>query len=205
MDILLGDLRGQSLSMRYLLDEAAERLKRFSRQGLHYMLYPWGPSTRQGLPSFSSLHNKNGALVCKAEIVAGMGHALGMEVITPPGATGEVDTDVSAKARATVDCLQRNDFVLTHFNGSDEAGHRCNPQEKADFIARIDKEFLGYVLENIQQPLKIIICGDHITSSVTGKHSRGKVPVVAAYTNEKFNKVMNSYKDILNFLMKECD
>ena len=205
MDTLLKDLREQSLSMRYLLDEAAKRLAGFSRDGLHYMLYPWGPSTRQGLPSFNSLHQEQGALVCKAEIVAGMGHALGMEVVTPPGATGEVDTDVAAKARATVTCLQHNDFVLAHFNGSDEAGHRRNPQEKADFIARIDKEFLGYVLENIQEPLKIIICGDHITSSVTGKHSRGKVPVVAAYTNKKLHKVMNSYKDILNFLMKECD
>ena len=205
IDVLLKNLREQSLSMRYLLDEASKRLEGFSRQGLHYMLYPWGPSIRQVLPSFYGLHQQQGALVCKAEIVAGMGHALGMEVVTPTGATGEVDTDVAAKARATVDCLRRNDFVLTHFNGSDEAGHRRNPQEKADFITRIDREFLGYVLDQVQEPLKIIICGDHITSSVTGKHSRGKVPVVAAYTNKKLNKVMNSYKDILNFLMKECD
>ncbi len=202
---LLGALRACSLSMRYLLEEAEARLAGFARQGWHYGLYPWGPSVRKRLPSFQSLHGKQGALICKAEIVAGMGYALGMEVIMPPGATGETDTDLLAKARATVDCLQRKDFVLAHFNGSDEAGHRRNPQEKADFIARIDREFLGYVLEKVQEPLKIIICGDHITSSVTGKHSRGKVPVIAAYTNKKLHKVMYSYKNILNFLMKECD
>ena len=60
MERLLGALRQHSLAMRYLLDEAAKRLQRFSRQGLHYSLYPWGPSTRQSLPSFQSLHGLQG-------------------------------------------------------------------------------------------------------------------------------------------------
>ena len=55
--------------------------------------------------------------------------------------------------------------------------------------------------------LRIIICGDHVTSSVTGKHTRGKGPVIAAETNGNghFVQQILNYKDIVNFLMKESD
>jgi 2,3-bisphosphoglycerate-independent phosphoglycerate mutase len=50
--------------------------------------------------------------------------------------------------------------------------------------------------------LKILICGDHVTSSVTGKHTDGMVPVIAAYTNKQSKIKINSYEDILNFSVK---
>ena len=56
----------------------------------------------------------------------------------------------------------------------------------------------------MQEPLKIIICGDHVTSSVTGKHDRGEVPVIAWRNGEAASKLEN-YQDIIKFLMKVCD
>ena len=76
-----------------------------------------------------------GGAVCKAEIVIGIAKALGMDVITPPNATGDVDTDIMAKAEATLAMLQQADFVIAHFNGSDEASHRYDYQGKADLSA----------------------------------------------------------------------
>ena len=202
---LLADLKNSSLAVKYFLQEAEARLKSFSYDGVHYALYPWGVSARQSLPSFYNLHKLRGGAVCKAEIVRGIGKALGMEVLVPKNATGDVDTDLTAKAEATLELLQQYDFVVVHFNGTDEAAHRYDALEKVEFLERIDREFLGKVLDEAREPLKIVICGDHVTSSVTGKHDSGAVPVVAACTDGSVAVKLENYQDIIKFLMKECD
>lgn len=206
LEELLADLKASSLVLKYFLQEAELRLQKFSHDGLHYTLYPWGVSERQTLPQFYDLHKLRGGTVCKAEIVCGIGKALGMEVVVPAGATGDVDTNLSAKAEATVKLLQQYDFVVAHFNGTDEAAHRCDALEKVAFIERIDREFLGTVLNGMQEPLKIVICGDHVTSSVTGRHDEGAVPVLAARTDGSIGSIkIKNYNEIIKFLTKECD
>lgn len=201
---LLAELRSKSLSLNYFLQEAEKRLAPFSKKSLRYMLYPWGASAREELPRFYDLHHLQGGAVCKAEIVRGIAKALHMEICVPQGATGDVDTNVAAKAAATVQLLEKNDFVIAHFNGSDEAAHRYDASGKAAFIEKIDREFMAAILANITEPLKIVICGDHVTSSVTGRHGKGAVPVVAAAINmDRRTIAINSYHDILKFLMRE--
>lgn len=203
---LLRELRQQSLAINYFLQETAKRLQPLAHDGLHYELYPWGPSARQGLPSFTELHGLKGGAVCKAEIVRGIAKALKMDVLTPITATGDVDTDVRAKAEGALTLLEQNDFVIAHFNGSDEAAHRYDYQAKADFISRIDEQFVQTIAAQYKEPLRVVICGDHVTSSVTGKHSDGCTPVIAGYLNTSGRHIeLTSYRDILNFLMKESD
>ncbi len=206
IEALLEPVRGKSLAISYFLNEANKRLETFSHDGLRYLLYPWGASARQTLPSFASLHGLRGGAVCKTEIVVGIARALGMELCVPPTATGDVDTDIAAKAAGALDLLKRNDFVIAHFNGSDEAAHRYDYAAKADFISRIDRQFLHTIANNYREPLKIVVCGDHVTSSLTGKHSDGCTPVVAGYLNAAARPCsFTSYKQILDFLMKESD
>ncbi|MDO5787684.1 MAG: hypothetical protein Q4P09_08265 [Phascolarctobacterium sp.] len=210
VDELLEPLRRASLSLNYFLSETNKRLAFLAHDGLHYILYPWGPSARQTLPSFESLHGIKGGAVCKAEIVVGIARALGMEVLIPPTATGDVDTDVAAKAEATLELLQRNDFVIAHFNGSDEASHRYDYAAKAAFITKIDQEFLRPLANRLSEPVKVIVCGDHVTSSITGKHGAGCTPVIAGYLRGDLLSDCRTwqpknYHQILNFLMKESD
>ena len=138
------------------------------------------------------MHGIKGAAVCKAEIVRGIARALKMPVPDLPTATADIDTDICAKAGQTIKFLKDCDFVVTHFNGSDEAAHRYDYTGKADFITRIDEDFgsdeaahrydytgkanfitridedfIGPVLKSVKEPLKILICGDHVTSSAT--------------------------------------
>lgn len=202
---LLAELKSNSLSIKLFLEQAEEKLKKYSRCGLTYKLYPWGVAKRETLPSFYNLHKIRGGVVCKAEIVKGIAKALGMDIAVPRKATGDIDTDIKAKALASVEMLESNDFVLAHFNGTDEAAHRYNHREKAEFIEKIDSEFLELVLAKVREPLKIIICGDHVTSSVTGKHARGKGPVIAANLGTDKKIELKNYQDIIKFIMKECD
>ncbi len=206
IDELLSGIKAKSLLLKTFIDETTEKLKPFAKNGVTYRIYPWGPSERKELPTFYGLHGIKGAVVCKAEIVRGIAHALKMPAPVLPGTTADIDTDISAKAVQTLNFLQDYDFVAAHFNGSDEAAHRYDYRGKADFITRIDRDFIGTVLQKTKDPLKILICGDHVTSCVTGKHSAGKVPVIAACVNCDNNApVIGDYHDIHKFLMGASD
>lgn len=206
IDLLLSGLKDKSLLLKTFIDETTEKLKCFARNGVTYSIYPWGPSERKVLPSFYGLHGISGAAVCKAEIVRGIARALKMPAPELEGTTADIDTNISAKTTQTLKFLKDYDFVVAHFNGSDEAAHRYDYRGKADFITRIDREFIGPVMQEIMQPLKIVICGDHVTSCITGRHSANKVPVIAAAVNYDNNvPVIGTYHDIHKFLMGASD
>ena len=209
LEELLGPLREASLSMRVFMDQADRILEDYSRNGLRYRIPPWGPSCRTALPSSRSLNGRDGALVCQTEIVRGIGHALDMEVPPLEGCTADIDTDIRAKLEATRDMLKKYPFVLAHFNGADEAAHRHDYEGKAAFVARIDREFLGPLLESADEPMRILICGDHVTSSVTGKHTRGGGPVIAAVVPPAAEgsqiPPLRTYRDIIQFITKESE
>ena len=120
--------------MKHLIEESSKILEKINKAGVRYMLYPWGASPREVLPSFFEINKLSGALVGKAEIVQGIGKALGMEIPVLTEATGDVDTSLSEKLEATKNTMATHDFVVVHFNGSDEAAHSLNPAEKQDFI-----------------------------------------------------------------------
>lgn len=207
VDELLKELRESSLAMNLLLQESDKILQPYSRGGLTYRLYPWGASCRTELPSFAELNGVQGAIVCQTEIVRGIGRALKMDTPELQYCTADIDTDIREKTAVTKKLLAKYPFVMTHFNGADEAGHRHDYEGKAAFLTRIDKEFLGPLLETIREPLRIVICGDHVTSSVTGRHTRGAGPVIAAETGGAGQPAQSIcyYGDIVKFLMKASE
>ena len=202
VESLLAELQASCLELRLFLKESARILQPYARQGLHYALYPWGPSARTTLPSFARLNGQQGALVGKAEIVQGIGKALQMQVPALPHATGDTDTDLAEKLQVTLQMLQQYPFVVTHFNGADEASHRHDYEGKAAFIEKIDREFVGPLLTVWTEPLKILVCGDHVTSSVTGRHTNGPVPVIATATQSGAKISLHDYQELLNFSVK---
>ncbi|HBX75872.1 MAG TPA: hypothetical protein DEG55_07070 [Acidaminococcaceae bacterium] len=204
---LLAELKESSLAMKVFMQETDQILQQYNRNELTYKLYPWGASCRTEMPSFEALNGMKGALVCQTEIVRGIGKALKMEVPELSYCTADTDTNIREKLAVTRKMINRYPFVMTHFNGTDEAAHRHDYEGKAEFIARIDKEFLEPLLDTAEEPLRIVICGDHVTSSVTGKHTRGRGPVIAAETRtgHRPSSGIATYKDIVNYLMKESE
>lgn len=204
---LLGDVIRRSVILTDFLEQAKTKLCKFEKNGIHYELYPWGVSVKTVMDSFAQRHlGMKGAAVCSAEIVKGIADTLKMEAPKMVNTNGETDTDLKEKAAVTTQMLKANDFVLVHFNGSDEAAHRKNYHEKAEFITRIDTEFLATVLSNITEVTKIFICGDHGTSSVTGKHLAAPVPFVAGIVGgEGIIPPINTYEDIWSFLYERSN
>jgi len=162
-------------------NELAERLARFSRDtlALHrpYTVLNWGQAVKGELPAFSSLHmagngaGRSGAMVSKTDAPIGIAVAMGMECPEIPSATGDTDTDLHAKAAATIELAGRHDFVMLHIGGPDEATHRQNPVEKAEFIRRADIELVGPILDSLGEGDRVMLTCDHAALCKTAGHT----------------------------------
>jgi 2,3-bisphosphoglycerate-independent phosphoglycerate mutase len=97
-----------------------------------------------------------------------------------------VDTNLLGKAEMACSLLKEYDFILVHINGTDEASHRYDYRQKIEFIERIDRELVGYIhnhLNHMDEEIRLLICTDHATSPISGKHAA--VPVPYIYWNSK--------------------
>jgi len=139
---------------------------------LDFNLYPWGESKKQKIPSFYSIHKLKGAVVCKTEIVKGIGLAMGMYCPKIDKLTADIDTNLKNKREYALKLIKDYDFVLLHINGADEAAHRKNKREKEEFIKRIDREVIKFLKE---KDINLIVTSDHGTSCESGKHVNGLV------------------------------
>ena len=138
-------------------------------------LIPWGQSAAgTPIPLLRGC-----ACVCATPVVRGIARALGADCITPDGATGDVDTDLIAKREAALAAAQSRPLTVLHLNGADEASHRGNAAQKADFLRRADT----FVVEPLAQAgIPLLVCADHGAEPADGSHSGGLQPFVLANT-----------------------
>lgn len=110
-------------------------------------------------------------LVSGPGAAAGIGRLLGAAVVVPEGATGDVDTDLNAKAAAALRALDAGQDVVVHVGAADEAAHRGERDAKRIAIERADALLVA--------PLRIAaraagatltVTSDHGTCPWTGRH-----------------------------------
>jgi 2,3-bisphosphoglycerate-independent phosphoglycerate mutase len=116
-------------------------------------------------------------VVCGPGAAAGVARLLGFEVHIPLGATGDVDTDLSAKAEAAVRAAADGHEVVLHVGALDEAAHRRDPVAKRRALERVDAQLIA--------PLAAVadllaVTSDHSTCPRTGRHGAEPVPLVVA-------------------------
>jgi 2,3-bisphosphoglycerate-independent phosphoglycerate mutase len=111
---------------------------------------------------------------------AGCARLLGAALIVPPGATGDVDTDLHAKARATVDAIERGARrVVVHVGAPDEAAHRRDAGAKAQALEALDAALLAPLSDAVAHAGgTLAVCPDHGTDPVDGTHDAAAVPAL---------------------------
>lgn len=154
----------------------ADKLAEFSREMLKkfapYTVFNWAQSVPGSLPQFADLHGGlTGAMVSATHAPMGGAIAMGMTCPTLPGTTGDTDTDLLAKAEATLALAASHDFVMVHVGGPDEATHRQDEREKADFVARLDRELMAPILAGVPDGTRIMVTCDHMALCSTGGHT----------------------------------
>ena len=141
------------------------------------MAWFWGEGRAPRMSPWSELYGLSGAVVGAVDLVRGIGRLAGLDVIDVPGATGDLDTDYGAKARAAAAALDDHDLVWVHVEAPDEATHMGDLHAKVRAIERIDAEVLAPLLAAPQRPAAMVL-PDHHTRLSTRTHADPPVPFV---------------------------
>jgi len=120
-------------------------------------------------------------LVCGPGAAAGIGRLLGARVVIPDTATGDVDTDLDAKASAALLALDLGDDVVVHVGAPDEAAHRLDPRAKRAAIEDADARIVAPLRRAADAAgATLAVTSDHGTCPRTGRHDAAPVPLVVA-------------------------
>lgn len=157
-----------------------ERRRKEGKPIANYLLIR-GAGTYPNIPmKFTEQWKVKAAGVIAVALVKGVARAVGFDVYTPEGATGEYNTNEMAKAKKAVELLKDYDFVFLHFKPTDAAGHDNKPKLKAELIERADR-MIGYILDHVDlEEVVIAITGDHSTPCEVMNHSGDPVPLLIA-------------------------
>jgi 2,3-bisphosphoglycerate-independent phosphoglycerate mutase len=124
---------------------------------------------------FAKKFGISGSVISAASLVNGIGSAVGLSRVPVEGITGSQDSNIPNKITAAINELTTRDFVLVNIKGGDESGHDGLPEQKRDFITKIDRALSP--LLNLNDCI-IVICSDHSTPCCIKDHSADPVPVL---------------------------
>ncbi len=147
-------------------------------------IWLWGQGKRAALPPFNEKFGLKGATVCAVDLVKGISSLIGFTTPHVEGATGYLDTDYGAKARAALELLSSHDIVYIHVEAPDEASHNGSVTEKIKAIERIDAQVLGVLLKEAGGDTRFLIVTDHATPITMRTHFATPVPFAVYDRNE---------------------
>lgn len=157
-------------------------------------IWPWGGGYRPDMLTLSQRYPsiRNGAVISAVDLIRGIGHYAGLDIIKVPGATGLADTNYEGKAEAAIEALRRYDFVFLHIEASDEAGHDGDLDLKLKTIEYLDSRIVKPIFEAIQSSpadfgdnVSIAILPDHPTPVEIRTHVNEPVPFVIWHSGIK--------------------
>lgn len=152
-----------------------------------------GGGVYPSIDSFESKHHMSFGAVAAEGLIVGICRVLGGEVVTPPGATANMNTDLLSKGRAALDLLKKKDFVLVHVKATDIAGHDGNAQGKVDMIAKVDR-MIGEIFSS-SGDFVFAMTGDHSTPVTAKEHTCDPVPLMI-HSNGLRSDGLHSFDEI---------
>jgi 2,3-bisphosphoglycerate-independent phosphoglycerate mutase len=112
------------------------------------------------------------------DLIRGIGHLAGLDIIEVEGATGFIDTNYEGKADAALESLGKKDFVFIHVEAPDEAGHQGDVDMKIKAIENFDNRLLKRVMDNIRGDYRALVMPDHPTPVGIKTHTAEPVPFI---------------------------
>lgn len=148
------------------------------------MIWFWGHGKRPHMERFEDRHGIKGGMISAVDLLKGIAHYIGLDVLEVPGATGYLDTNYEGKADAALRYLQNADFIYVHVESPDEAGHEGSIEKKIRAIEDLDKRLISRILQGMEgMEFKIAVLPDHATPVEVRTHTSDPVPF-AIYSTE---------------------
>ena len=132
-------------------------------------IWPWSGGYRPDMQTLMQLYPqvKTGSVISAVDLIRGIGHYAGLDIIEVEGATGLANTNYEGKAQAAIEALKRQDFVFVHVEATDEAGHDGDLELKLRAINYLDHRLIEPIYEEVSkwdEPVCIAVLPDHPTS-----------------------------------------
>lgn len=174
-------------SFELLAEHRINRRRRDEGRPAAAMLWPWSAGRAAGLTPLSVSRGVAGAVVAGTLAAQGMARLAGLHVVEVPGATGDLDTDYAAKARAALAALRDLPFALIHVEAPMTASRAGDVEAKMDAIQRVDERLLGTLLDSIGKrgDFRILLTTDLVTPCAEGRPVAGAVPYLISGNREK--------------------
>jgi 2,3-bisphosphoglycerate-independent phosphoglycerate mutase len=143
-------------------------------------IWLWGEGKRPAMQTLDARFGIRGGLISAVDLLKGLGVLGGLDVIDVPGATGYLDTNYAGKARAALEVLAKDDFVLVHVEAPDETGHQGLAREKVQAIEDFDGKIVAPIVEEMErrgEPFRLVVTMDHYTPVHRRTHEDWPVPM----------------------------
>ncbi len=140
------------------------------------------------IPSFEEMHGMKLAVIAGTTLIKGIGKLLKGYVPDVEGATGNRNTNLENKVKATLKALEDYDFVLLHIKATDELSHDGDFEGKKEFIERVDKA-IKPLLDLDFGEVCLIVTADHSTPVTVREHTGDPVPVVIVHEGVRVDDV----------------
>jgi len=189
-------LRSQELLAKHPFNVA--RAQRGERQA--NSIWPWSGGYRPSMKTLMQRYPqvRSGSVISAVDLIRGIGHYAGLQIVDVEGATGLADTNYEGKAEAAIHALRTQDFVFLHVEASDEAGHDGDLELKMKTIEYLDQRLITPIYKEVSQwdePVCIAVLPDHLTPVEKRIHVGEPVPFVIWYpgiepdTVERYDEV----------------
>ncbi|MBP3756163.1 MAG: cofactor-independent phosphoglycerate mutase [Prevotella sp.] len=189
-------LRSQELLAKHPFNVA--RAQRGERQA--NSIWPWSGGYRPSMKTLMQRYPqvRSGSVISAVDLIRGIGHYAGLQIVDVEGATGLADTNYEGKAEAAINALRTQDFVFLHVEASDEAGHDGDLELKMKTIEYLDQRLITPIYKEVSQwdePVCIAVLPDHLTPVEKRIHVGEPVPFVIWYpgivpdTVERYDEV----------------
>lgn len=144
-------------------------------------IWPWSGGYRPSMQKLSDIYPqvRSGAVITAVDLIKGIGHYAGLQIINVEGATGLANTNYEGKAQAAIDALKVSDFVFVHVEATDEAGHDGDIALKLKAIDYLDQRLLKPIIkaiEEMDEPVCVAVLPDHPTPVEMRIHVNEPVP-----------------------------
>lgn len=158
------------------------------------IVIPWGLGLKPKLSPMLDMFGTRGACVAAVSLIKGVCKLAGMSIIDVPGATGDLNTNIFAKAEAALKALENHEIVLVHVEAPDEASHDGDIHGKIKSIQKIDS-MVRIILENISlDDVCVALMADHATSTRLRMHTADPAPISIA-SSELIPDGVSSYSE----------
>jgi 2,3-bisphosphoglycerate-independent phosphoglycerate mutase len=158
-------------------------------------IWPWSGGYRPSMETLMQQYPqiKSGTVISAVDLIRGIGHYAGLEIVEVPGATGLANTNYEGKAQAAIEALKHNDFVFVHVEASDEAGHDGDLDLKLKTIEYLDQRLITPIYKEVEtwdKPVCIAVLPDHLTPVEQRIHVGQPVPFLIWYRGIHSDEVL---------------